>query len=150
MPKKSSERLRTVLKLAQLRQQQAAEQLGEMTRNAKALEHQADQLKHYQLDYIQHFRGLGREAISASQVRNFQHFYQNLEEVIDTQKERLLLMCKQQDVARERWQQQYAREKNLEKLVDRKAHEEQLAVEKVLQRQLDDRPRPISGEETRS
>lgn len=138
---KTSDRLRTVLKLAQLRQQQAAEQLGEMTRNAQALEHQADQLKHYQFDYAQHFKGLGREGVSVNQVRNFQNFYASLEQAIDTQQERIVLASRQQEAARERWQQQYAREKNLEKLVDRKAHEEQLQHEKVLQRQLDDRPR---------
>ena len=138
---KPSERLKTVLRLAQLRQQQAAEQLGELTRNAEAQALQADQLKHYQLEYAQQFRDLGSGGVSAARLRNFQGFYGNLEQVIDTQGERVVLARNQQEAARQRWQQQYAREKNLQSLVERKAFEEQLQVEKKLQRLLDDRPR---------
>ena len=138
---KRSERLKTVLKLAQLRQQQAAERLGEMTRNAQAQELQADQLKHYQLDYREHFKALGDNGASPSQLRNFQGFYRNLEQAIDTQGERALLARDQREVARQQWQRQYAREKNLQKLVERRILEEELQLDKKLQREQDDRPR---------
>lgn len=138
---KSSKRLQTVLKLAQLRQQRAAEQLGVMTRNAQAQQQQAEQLKHYQLDYNEHFKTLALQVTNAGQLRNFQGFYRNLEQVIDTQGERVILASNQREAARAKWQQLYAREKNMQSLIARKLAGEALEEDKKQQREQDDRPR---------
>lgn len=137
---KRSDRLQTVLKLAQIRQRLAAEQLGEMTRNAQALEQQEDQLRHYQLDYGEHFKTLGSAGSTPGLLRNYQGFFQQLDRALDTQRERLVLARNQREASRRQWQNQYAREKNLEKLVQRTVQEEQQATEKKQQRELDDRP----------
>lgn len=137
---KRSKRLQTVLKLAQLRQQLAAEQLGAMTRTAAEQAQQAEQLRHYQLDYGEHFKALGGAGVSPGLLRNFQGFFKQLDRAVDTQGERVLLAREQREESRRRWQHQYAREKNLEKLVQRVALEEEIEAEKKQQRALDDRP----------
>lgn len=139
---KRSRRLQTVLKLARLRQQLAAEQLGEMTRTALAQEQQEQQLRHYQLDYGEHFKTLGASGSSPGLLRNFQGFYRQLDKAVATQGERVNLAQEQREQSRRRWQNQYAREKNLEKLVERFAFEEELEVDKKQQQEMDDRPPP--------
>ncbi len=140
MPK-PSERLQTVLRLAQLREQAAAERLGEATRQLQTHAQQADQLRDYQQEYVRDFQQRGGQPVSARQLSNYQHFYRNLEQAVDTQTERVALIQSQRDNAREEWTRQYARQKNLEKLIQRKAAEEQREEEKKLQREQDDRPR---------
>lgn len=137
---KRSQRLQTVLRLAQIRQRLAAEQLGAMTRNAQAQQQQEHQLRHYQMDYGEHFKTLGAAGADAGQLQNYQRFFSNLERAVDTQRERVVLSDNQREAARRQWQGQYAREKNLEKLVDRVAREEDLAEDKKIQREQDDRP----------
>ena len=142
MAKKTSQRLQTVLKLARLRQQLAAEQLGAMIQNADAQQQQAEQLKHYQLDYGAHLKALGASGASAGQLVNYQRFMDNLEQAVVTQQQRVVLARDQREQARNRWQQQYAREKNMEALVERKQQQELRVADNRLQREQDDR-RPV-------
>ena len=141
MIQKTSHRLQTVLKLARLRQQLAAEQLGSMIQQADAQQQQVEQLKHYQLDYGEHLKVLGAKGASAGQLVNSQHFMDNLEQAVVTQQQRAVLAQDQREQARSHWQQQYSREKNMEALVERRQREEQLAVENRDQREQDDRKR---------
>lgn len=139
---KPSKRLETVLMLAKLRQQRAAEQLGQMIRNADNQQQQAEQLKHYQLDYGEHFKSLQGQAQSAGQLINYHRFFGNLDQAIESQQQRSVLAGDQCDVARRQWQQLYSREKNMESLIERKQQEEERELEDKLQQVQDDRPRP--------
>jgi flagellar protein FliJ len=136
--KKPSQRLQTVLKLARLRQQRAAEQLGKTVQNVEAQQQQVQQLQQYQEDYSQSFKQYGSAPVSAAQLANYQRFFTDLEQVTETQQQRMVLAGDQQAKARERWQQQYSREKNLQKLVARKEQQEQQQADNKLQRELDD------------
>jgi flagellar export protein FliJ len=136
--KKTSQRLQTVLKLAKLKQQLAAQQLGKMLQNVDA-QQQVEQLKHYQQDYAAHFKVHGAQGTDANQLINFQRFMDNLQQVIVTQQERTVLAEAQREQARSRWQQQYRRSKNLEALVERKQQAEERVEENKRQRTQDDR-----------
>ncbi len=140
--KKTSQRLQVVLKLARLRQQLAAEQLGTTLHNVETQQRQVEQLKHYQLDYSEHLKALGAQGTTASHLQNYQRFMDNLEQAVIAQQQRTVLAEDQKEQARSQWQQQYAREKNLEALVERKQREEQQVVDNRLQREQDDR-RPV-------
>ena len=146
MAQKPSQRLQTVLKLARIKQQQAAEVLGATTRNALATQQQDQQLRHYQQEYAQHFKSIAATGMSAAQMANYQQFYGNLEQAIETQGERMVLAESQLQQARELWQKQYSREKNMAALIDQKKQEEDIALEKKTQRTLDDRQskKPLS------
>lgn len=141
MAQKPSERLQTVLKLARLKEQQAAEKLASSIRNASNQDQQLDQLQNYKGEYNNQFRRSVGEGVSALQLANFQRFYENLESVGETQRERKVLADRQREQARIQWQQLYARQQNLNALIESKQKQEDREQDKKLQREQDDRKR---------
>jgi len=137
--KKRSERLLTVLRLAELRQQAAAEQLSRSIQNAHAQQQQGEQLEVYQQEYSEQYKSDGVSGFNAQQLQNFQRFFSNLGTAMETQQETITLAKGQQQISRDQWQQQYTRQKKMSGLVDRVALEEEQQEEKKLQRELDDR-----------
>ena len=137
--KKSSERLQVVLKLAQLKQQQAAERLAEATKALQANQQQGQQLRVYQKEYNNHFHSFEQQPLNSQVMRNYQRFYGDLEVAVYTQDQRSQMSQTQFEFHREKWQQAYGSEKNMEKLVDRKRQQEEKALDAKLQRELDDR-----------
>lgn len=138
---KVSKRLQTVLKLARLRQDQAAEKLGDALTSARAQDLQMQQLQDFQQDYRNRFSQLGSDdPLSASRLQNFQRFYGNLEQALETQQQRLELAGIQRDQARSHWQKQYARTKNMQSLIERKEQDELREEDGKVQREQDDRP----------
>ncbi len=145
--KKTSERLQTVLKIAQLKQQQASQRLGEMTRDNLAAKQQQQQLRDYQQDYGQQFsKQITHQPLQASKAMNYLKFYSNLENAVTLQQERIVLAEDQINTFRREWQKIYSREKNMESLIERKQLEEEMELEKKLQREQDDRPKSSSFE----
>ena len=137
--KKSSERLKTVLKLAKLRETLAAEKLAETIRNVNSQQQQGQQLQGFQKEYQKQFSAVAASGVSALTLMNYQCFYGSLEQAVEVQLQRLELSGSQRDQARADWQQYYSRQKNMEKLVDRKVTEEEQELEKKIQREQDDR-----------
>ena len=135
---KTSQRLQTVLRLAELKQQRAAEKLAVSIRNVNAQRQQARQIQDYQLEYAQRFQSSGGLGLNPAQLQNYQRFFSNLDSASRTQQQRCTLADAQQDQAREQWQQQYARQTSLQNLIEKKQHEETIAADKQEQRQQDD------------
>ena len=146
MKQKTSQRLQTVLKLAQIKEQQAAEKLAASIRQLASDQQQEQQLVTYKQEYSAQFKYIGAdnqsEGVSAAQMANYQRFYGNLEAAGNTQHQQVELATQQQEQARALWQQQYSRQKNMEKLVQQKRQQEESELENKLQREQDDR-RPI-------
>jgi flagellar FliJ protein len=139
MTKKRSQRLQTVLRLAELKQQRAAEQLAQSIRNADAQQQQGQQLTVYQQEYTEQYRESGAKGVDAGKLQNFQRFFANLDNAFETQQQRIELSKGQQQQAREQWQQQYTRQQKMSGLVSRVEFEEEHQLEAKLQRELDDR-----------
>ena len=143
MKQKASQRLQTVLNLAQIKEQQAAEKLSASIRQLALSQQQEQQLIHYKHEYSQQFKNVADKAesgtISATQLANYQRFYDSLEAAGNTQHEQVELASQQQEQARSLWQQHYARYKNMDKLVEKKRQYEVNEAEKKLQREQDDR-----------
>jgi flagellar FliJ protein len=139
MTKKRSQRLQTVLRLAELKQQRAATQLAQSIRNTDAQQQQGQQLEVYQQEYTEQYREGGVKGIDAGKLQNFQRFFANLDNAFETQQQRIELSKGQQQQAREQWQQQYSRQQKMSDLVGRVEFEEEHQLEEKLQRELDDR-----------
>lgn len=143
MKQKPSQRLQTVLQLAQIKEQQAAEKLSDSIRELASRQQQEQQLTSYKHEYSQQFKNVGAKtetgAVSAARLANYQRFYDNLEAAGNTQHEQVELASQQQAQARALWQQQHVRQKNMGKLVDQKRGQEESEAEKKLQREQDDR-----------
>ena len=138
MKKPASQRLKTVLKLAQLRERQAAFRLAESARNTELYAQQGQQLQQYKDEYSEQFKSLAHTQANAANLENYQRFYGNLQDAGDTQQERVALAASQQEQARLKWQQQYARQKNMQSLIARKEKLEHRDADNKLQREQDD------------
>lgn len=139
MKKSPSQRLQTVLKIAQLRERAAAEKLATAIRNADAVSQQQQQLEQYKSEYNGHFKTLGAQGQSVGQLSNFIRFYSSLDGATVAQGQRLVLAQNQRDAASKLWRQQYARQKNMQKLVEKKQQQEQHEHDNKTQREQDDR-----------
>ncbi|MCR8921658.1 flagellar export protein FliJ [Dasania sp. GY-MA-18] len=139
MAKKSSQRLQVVLKLAHIKQQQAAEKLAQAAAAVQRNQAQGEQLRVYQGEYNKHFHNYENQPVSSQQMRNYQRFYSDLEEAVYTQDQRSSVAETQFEFHRQQWQKRYASEKNMEKLVVRKQQQEDQEQELKIQRELDDR-----------
>ena len=136
---KPSQRLQTVLKLAKLRQKQAADHLSQSLQAVDAQEQQKQQLKSYQDDYNTQFKLQEKQPIDALRLNNYQHFFNNLENAVEAQNHRKESADKALELSRRQWQQLYSRQKNMESLVEAKRQCEAREEEKKIQRVFDDR-----------
>ncbi|WP_339673706.1 flagellar export protein FliJ [Dasania marina] len=141
MAKKPSQRLQVVLKLAHIKQQQAADKLAQASAALQRNRSQGEQLQTYQGEYNRHFHSFEQQPVSSQQMRNYQRFYNSLEEAVYTQAQRSAVSETQYEHHRLNWQKAYASEKNMEKLVLRKQQQETKTEDVKLQRELDDRGR---------
>ncbi|MFA7554506.1 MAG: flagellar export protein FliJ [Spongiibacteraceae bacterium] len=139
MKKTASQRLQTVLKIAQLRERAAAEKLAVSIRNVDAVSQQQQQLEQYKNEYNDHFQALGAQGQSVGQLSNFIRFYSSLDGAAVAQGQRLALAQDQRDAASKLWRQQYSRQKNMQKLVEKKQQQEQCEQDNKAQREQDDR-----------
>ena len=139
--KRASQRLQTVLKLAKLREQAAAQKLAESTRNYELQLQQQQQFHHYQLEYNSQYKEFEQVPVHALRLENYQRFYENLQDAKEGVQERVMLSDSQREQARFNWQQQYAKQKNMSKLIDKKKQQEEREDEQKSQREQDDRPR---------
>ena len=139
MAAKLSKRLQTVLRVAELKQKRAAEVFSDSSQQAQAQLQQGQQLESYQQEYCEQFRSGESMTMRPDQLQNFQRFYNNLDSALETQQQRIELSASQLEQARKQWQQQYARQKNMESLIQRVELEEERDDEIKLQRELDDR-----------
>jgi flagellar export protein FliJ len=139
MMKRSSERLMTVLKLAQRKQQAAAKQLSARQQQQLSMIDQQRQLTEYRSEYNRSFAERAAQSYNPVTLANYQRFYANLDSVVDAQHYRVKDAEFELEQAKARWRQLYASEKNMEKLIDRKRQQEQLELDRREQKLIDDR-----------
>lgn len=137
--KKTSERLKIVLTLAKLREKLAAEKLAETIRQAQLQRDQVSQLRSFQQEYKNQFIETGSKGASPLQLKNFQSFFKNLELAVESQQLQLSNSESNQEQARDNWRYHYSKQKNMEKLIEKKVLYENQEVEKRLQSEQDDR-----------
>lgn len=137
--KRPSQRLQTVLTLAKLREKLSAENLASKMRVAMTQKQQVEQLKSFQHEYSSQFKVLAESGASAQQLRNFQNFYGNLEQAVESSEQQQISSEDQQEIARKNWIYHYSKQKNMEGLIDRKQQQEEKELEKIQQREYDDR-----------
>lgn len=141
---KSSKRLQTVLKLAKLRQQQAADQLAQCQHAQQSQQQQMEQLQSYQDQYNCQFQSQTGQAINPMQLNNYQLFYNSLDEAVRVAQHRQSQVDYELEQARNQWQQSYSKQKTMESLVEAKQHHEQQEQANKEQRVLDDRAATVT------
>lgn len=132
---KASKRLQIVLDLAIKEQKKDAELLASKRAEAEDAFNQYQQLQNYQKEYDQQFSTVKNNPI---QLQNYLKFYSSLDKVLVSQQEKIQLAANGLELATQQWQASYAKQQNLQKLVDKKKMEEQALLNQQEQKMLDE------------
>ena len=136
---KRSERLKVLLKLARMREENAARTLATSSEKLQQAERQGQQLSQYQHEYEQQFSARASQAISMRDLRNFQGFFRQLDSVQAQQQQVVALRDHEREQARQQWIALYQRRRVLDQIRERARAQEEAAQERRLQAQFDDR-----------
>jgi flagellar export protein FliJ len=139
MARKSSDRLRTLLKLAALREQQAARQLAASGERLQQAEQQSRQLTVYQQEYQNQYVSRGQQQLSGRDLLNYHGFFRQLEQAQVQQGRAIEQRDQEREGARQSWLATHAKRRLLTQIRERRLASEQQEAEKRLQRELDDR-----------
>lgn len=139
MARKGSDRLRTLLKLAAMREDAAAKRLAQSNEQLLNAKLQSQQLQQYEHDYQQRYTTTGETPVGKNFLLNYQGFFRQLEKAQLQQHRMIELREGDREKARLSWLEQYMKRKVLTRLREQRLASESLIVEKKIQRDLDDR-----------
>lgn len=135
---KKSDRIKSLMQLAEKREQQAVRDLGQARQQMAAQQTKLEELREYREEYRRRFLQDGEQGISGSQLQHFQAFMCQLDQAIENQHqvvEQLAAQCRQQT---DHWQQRHQHTRILDKTRDRFARHERHQAERQEQRENDD------------
>lgn len=133
-----SSRLAIVAQLSERELDHAGKQLQLSTQQYEYEKQRLEELEGYFLEYQQVSREQSRAGITVVRLMNFNHFMNNLRTAIEQQTRTVEGAALKREKVRQAWIELQAKTKNLRQLVDDARHSEAFAVEKKLQKELDD------------
>lgn len=136
---KRSERMKVLLKLAQMREDSAARTLAENSEKLQQAQRQSQQLAVYNREYQQQYTTRAGQAMSMRDLRNFQGFFQQLDNVQAQQQNLVAQRNDEREQARLQWVHLYSRRRVLDQIRERSRAEEEATRERKLQAEFDDR-----------
>ena len=140
MPQKSSKRLQTLLRLAEMKEQAAVRQLGATIERLHQAQQQSEQLAQYEQDYRERYVDQGgAQPVSRQFLMNFSGFFRQLENAQTQQGSMIMRREREREMARKHWIERHAKRQLLAKVRERRLLVEALAAEKKLQSEIDDR-----------
>lgn len=135
---KRSERMQLIERLAQQREDQAAQALAQTRQRIEQERRQLDELHSYRREYQGYLEQQGGAGISILQWRRTQGFIDQLGGVI-TQQEGVIQRWEQQEQQLiQRWQALYQRRRSLSQLVEKISFEEFVEADRQEQKALDE------------
>jgi flagellar FliJ protein len=137
--KKPSQRLKVLLRLAEMKEQNAARELAAESERLQQAKEQGRQLALYEQDYQQGYIERGsQQTLTRQNLLNYQGFFRQLEHVQTQQQRTIEQRDREREAARLQWIEQYSRRKLLTRIRERRLAQEQLKAEKKLQAEIDD------------
>ncbi len=137
MAEARSKRMQVVLMLAQRREDEASDRLRDYREQVQQAKNQLQELQDYAEDYRQKVAGQKTE-LRIHELVSYRNFLQRLAEAEQEQLTKLQRMLEVCDQLEQQWRQLYQQRKSLEDLIGRLKLEEGAAVEKRLQKELDE------------
>lgn len=141
-----SERLAPVLKLEEMKEQLAVKGYVQARSQLQQETQKLQQLLDYSAEYQQLIEHKGREGIHAQQLQSYHHFLNKLSLAITQQQQQLLQVQQDTEQQEQQWLRQRGATQNMDKLVSRYAADEQLAMEKKEQREMEEQAQSVAGE----
>jgi flagellar FliJ protein len=135
----SSDRLKPIQQIAELREQDAARSFGEAQRRLEEETRRLAELQGYRDEYLQRFRTLQQAGITVAQLLEYQAFLAKLEAAVARQAEIVALRRSDAERRRAAWTDKRTRSRAMERAVDNLASRESRDSERREQKALDER-----------
>ncbi len=123
--------------VAERKEREAAQQLGEFQQLVAAERDQLEQLQTYRQQYLSDY-GRSQTHLDTVQMERLSGFIYRLGGVIDEQQAKLVNLQKQLDILRQHWQLRHHQRGAIADLVERLARAEDAEAERQLQKLIDD------------
>lgn len=137
MAESRAKRMQVVLTLAVRQEDEAAEKLRQFRDQVAQEERQLHELRDYATQYLQAQGGL-RQGVLAHELINYSSFIHRLNEACVEQENKVQRMQALLANLQKQWQIKHQKRKSIEDLIKRLQHEDDLILEKRLQKELDE------------
>ena len=134
-----SKRMRPVQQLAQSREQEAVQKLGQSQQYLHAQQARLEELRAYRDQYARDFAASGGDGLGATRVQDYRIFLSRLGEAVCQQEEVIAQCCTQHEQTRRQWLESRGQSRSVDKLVDRYHREENKQLDRKEQKEQDDR-----------
>lgn len=142
---KKSERLGTVLKLEEMKEQQAVKRFTDARTQLTQETQKLEQLVAYRREYEEMITEQGRQGIAARQLQSYHHFLNKLNQAISQQQQQLVVIEREAQQQEQAWLQQRGATTNMGNLVNRYAQSERITAERREQKEADERAQHLAG-----
>jgi flagellar FliJ protein len=134
-----SKRFKPVKRVAESREQKAAQALGSSQRQARDQEARLEELKSYHKEYLDRFQEAARAGITAAQLQEYRAFLHKLELAIGEQKK--IVQASLQTCSNDKafWQEKRQRNQALGKVLEKFRSAERKVSESREQKETDER-----------
>lgn len=132
-----AKRMQVVLTLAIRQEDEAAQKLNQFRDQLAQEERQLQELRDYAAQYLQQQGGL-REGVLAHELINYSSFIHRLNEACNEQEGKVARMHSLLANLQKQWQVKHQKRKSIEDLIKRLQHEDDVILEKRLQKELDE------------
>ncbi len=137
MAQSRSQRMQVVLVLAERKEQQAGQQFSQYRTQVDAEKEQLRQLEDYAAQYLNTYSER-KTGVRPHELIAYSSFIQRLAEARKDQENRLVRMQLNLNRLQQLWQQAYQKRESLKDLIARLQQEESVALDKRLQKELDE------------
>lgn len=137
MAESRAKRMKVVLTLAERQEEDAAQKLSQFRDQLAQEEHQLRELRDYAQQYLS-AQGSLRQGIHAHELINYSSFIHRLNEACNEQESKVVRMQGMLANLQKQWQVRHQKRKSIEDLIKRLQHEDDVILDKRLQKELDE------------
>lgn len=134
----SSKRWKTVVDVAGIESDKAAQGLQQSRQQQTEQQHQLEQLLQFQEEYKERLASLGEQGLDAGQLQNYRLFLSQLGDAVSRQTQRVEAAGEQVGQQQQTWLAQYHRKCALENVFQSAVSREQQARDKSEQKEIED------------
>lgn len=134
-----SKRFKPIAKLADSKEQHAAQILGKSQQILNTHQQRLTELKTYRAEYVDGYMLAGGQGMSIDHMRNYRFFLENLDKAIAQQEAVVAESSQLMNQDKSQWFDSLSRKKVLDKVIDKYKHQERKEGAKKEQREIDDR-----------
>jgi flagellar FliJ protein len=136
--------MRPVQQLAQSREQEAVQKLGQSQQYLQAQQVKLEELRAYRDQYARDFDASGGAGLGATRMQDYRIFLSRLGEAIRQQEAAIAQCCARHEQTHRQWMESRGQSRAVDELVDRYRLEESKQLDRKEQKEQDDRAGRLS------